>query len=843
MSWRTRYLLVGLLGLGAVAAAEAAAPPAPPLVDTFGDPLPRGAVARLGTVRWRHDGASAFAFTRTGETLVSIGSGAVQFWEVKTGKVVRSFPVENRFGGAQLSMPVAGDVIVVGASSDKVVAYDTKTGKELWRIEGAWRKWFESVAITPDGSTVAVGMGGGDGIKLLEAKTGKLLRTLDNGKKSVSHLEFSADGGTLLAVEAGRLNQWQFESSVTLHVWDVKAGKKLREWKEEGCHSAALSPDGKTVACAPMGTPRLYDVTSGKPLPKLKADPKVLTGGTFLPRTAFGPDGTLALGYSGRIELWDVKKAKLVREIRTEAYQVAFRRDGKMLAMSSGEFSLIDLETGKRAFDLPSVPGSISDLTVSGDGKLVAAVTRLEGILLWDARTGRQVGRSPVPRDVYPWYVQFLRGGTSLAGLGVRIKEEGKSDRRRDVILWSWDFRRSRELWPEESLGERPEYSFDPRGVLFAHQTESGVTVRNLTTGKLRRKIPLDKDDRGRVRRVSDLFFAPDGNTLAVGRDVDYRKRVVEVWDLKLNKVVGQVETRPFEYGRVFGFAVHGRHLLVPHKYREECRAWDLWTSNVRTMELPPNTSRSGYSPKDTVSPNGLWIARTDREVTRIIEFATGQVVLTWKGDPTPPDDCAWMPDSKRLVVALQPPLVLDLPLCADAPKAAGLSGQKRRAAIWADLESKDAAVAFRAICWLASHPDEALPLLEKHLKPVPGPDLVPIRKLVAQLDDEDFDTREDAEEKLKKVGYPAKRLLEEVVGSDKASLEQRRRARRLLAAIKVPAKVAEQLREDVAQLRAMQVLEWIDSPRAREHLKALSEGDPDVALTRYARSALALAP
>src|SRR5262249_17424414 len=151
-------------------------------------------------------------------------------------KVVRSFPVENRFGPAQLSMRLVGDVVVAG-KSDRVAAYETKSGKELWRLEGAWRKWFECAAITSDGSTVAVGMGGEGVIKLLKAKTGKHLRTFDSGKKSTSHLEFSADGATLLAVEAARVNQWQFNVSRTLHVWDMRAGKKLREWKERHCLS------------------------------------------------------------------------------------------------------------------------------------------------------------------------------------------------------------------------------------------------------------------------------------------------------------------------------------------------------------------------------------------------------------------------------------------------------------------------------------------------------------------------------------------------------------------------------------------------------------------------------
>jgi hypothetical protein len=111
----TQYLLACLLGLAVVAAADSAAPPVP-RVDAYGDPLPRGAVARLGTVRWRHDGASAFAFTRAGETLVLVGSGAVQFWDIKTGRVVRSFPVDNRFDQTQLSLPLAGDVVMTGKS-------------------------------------------------------------------------------------------------------------------------------------------------------------------------------------------------------------------------------------------------------------------------------------------------------------------------------------------------------------------------------------------------------------------------------------------------------------------------------------------------------------------------------------------------------------------------------------------------------------------------------------------------------------------------------------------------------------------------------------------------------
>src|SRR5262249_55456051 len=143
-----------------------------PWVDAFGDPLPRGAVARLGTMRFRHLGCHAFAFSPSGDTLVSIGADAVQVWDAKTGRVIRSFPVENSFSGKQLSLPVARDV-VVAVKADRLVVHDSKTGKELWRLDGE-RVRFESVAVAPDGSAVAVGFGEGE-IRLYEAKTGKRL--------------------------------------------------------------------------------------------------------------------------------------------------------------------------------------------------------------------------------------------------------------------------------------------------------------------------------------------------------------------------------------------------------------------------------------------------------------------------------------------------------------------------------------------------------------------------------------------------------------------------------------------------------------------------------------------
>src|SRR5262249_19109265 len=94
----TRITILTLLLLPATFAAGAQ-PPQPkaderkPKTDFYGDPLPPGAIARLGTVRLRQGGqVECMAFAPDGKTLLT-GGGAetAVLWDVKTGKEVRRF--------------------------------------------------------------------------------------------------------------------------------------------------------------------------------------------------------------------------------------------------------------------------------------------------------------------------------------------------------------------------------------------------------------------------------------------------------------------------------------------------------------------------------------------------------------------------------------------------------------------------------------------------------------------------------------------------------------------------------------------------------------------------------
>ncbi len=68
------------------AAAEKRPEPRPP-VDAHGDPLPDGATARLGTIRFNHgDGLNHLFFSPDGKTIYSEGGGSIRLWDAVTGK-------------------------------------------------------------------------------------------------------------------------------------------------------------------------------------------------------------------------------------------------------------------------------------------------------------------------------------------------------------------------------------------------------------------------------------------------------------------------------------------------------------------------------------------------------------------------------------------------------------------------------------------------------------------------------------------------------------------------------------------------------------------------------------
>jgi hypothetical protein len=169
---------------------------------------------------------------------------------------------------------------------------------------------------------------------------------------------------------------------------------------------------------------------------------------------------------------------------------------------------------------------------------------------------------------------------------------------------------------------------------------------------------------------------------------------------------------------------------------------------------------------------------------------------------------------------------ILSRPLFSEEPDAVSLQQ-------WNELRRAGPS-GYRALCWLADHPYRAIPLLTKQLRPATAADPEVLQRLLADLDHADFARREAATKELARLGDGAATLLQKARQAG-PSPEARRRIDELLARLKGPVTDTEMLRS----IRAVEVLERIASPEARDLLRVLAEGDSGGRLTREARLSL----
>jgi hypothetical protein len=149
---------------------------------------------------------------------------------------------------------------------------------------------------------------------------------------------------------------------------------------------------------------------------------------------------------------------------------------------------------------------------------------------------------------------------------------------------------------------------------------------------------------------------------------------------------------------------------------------------------------------------------------------------------------------------------------------------------LWADLAAGDARTAYEAMCTLRAGPWQAVPLLERHLQPVPRADARQIADVLRNLDSDQFPLRDQAAKQLERMGEAAEPALRRVLAGE-ASEEVRRRVARLLDRLEGP--------NELRRGRALDVLESIGDAEARRLLTRLAQGAPQARLTREAQAAL----
>lgn len=254
------------------------------------------------TIRWNGvNDSRVWMFTPDGRSLLATEQpGRAVLREVATGKEVWELELKTRDGHYSLALSPDGKTMAVGERTGAIVLYQLAlpgkavvAGEQL-QLTAPVRQSIQSLAFTPDGKHLATAQG--EKIVLWDAVSGKAVRSIESGGAQSQSL-MSPDGKSVFA--------WWDSQLAKL---DLGTGKMLFAFRASGerMAAAAVSPDGRLVAVASHGEKDgsyilIIDAQTGKQLAKL-------TGHAQPARhLAFSPDGKLlaAGDDAGVIKIWE----------------------------------------------------------------------------------------------------------------------------------------------------------------------------------------------------------------------------------------------------------------------------------------------------------------------------------------------------------------------------------------------------------------------------------------------------------------------------------------------------------------------------------------------------------
>jgi WD40 repeat protein/transcriptional regulator with XRE-family HTH domain len=312
----------------------------------------------------------------------------VKFWDIQTGECLTTIDTHS-LGSDSMAFDLEGEIFARGNSEG---------GIGLWRVNPilapqylgiliGHQHYIEPVSFARKGMLATLSYG--EGIKLWDTRSGKLLTSIQGYSRLIGTTAFSADGKLLIQGDAnGRIRIWDLVNKRYMSNFQAHTGPI---WK------ITVSSDGKKFAsCADDRLIKLWDL---KELRCLKTF--IGHSGRIFTLTSSSDGTMLASGSTDRlINLWSADNDNNVNAIQSlerlfdQVWSLAFDPTGRILASghNDGEIHLWTIETGNHLRVMHHEANLWGDLVgalrFSSDGKYLFSSSANELLRRWDISTG-----------------------------------------------------------------------------------------------------------------------------------------------------------------------------------------------------------------------------------------------------------------------------------------------------------------------------------------------------------------------------------------------------------------------------------------------------------------------
>lgn len=413
--------------------------------------------------------------------------GFVRVVDATTGAEVGRVPAGDACAGPPTYTPDGRLIVVPGIERGTLGVLDAGTLDVLLTLSQPTC----SIAVSPDGTRVAAGL---DELNVWDLRTGELLFSRP-APEGIIGLDWSPDGRSIASGGQDGIAR----------IWDAADGtERLTLAGHTGLVAlVAFSPDGtRLLTGGGDGTARVWDIT---PTGTAEILGVVEPGG--INTLEFDADGTRLLtgGNSGRSWLWDSSSGARVAGF-PDAWSSTFGADGTIVTLGR-HIRVVDGSSGERIATIAPNHGEVGGepwgLHVSPDGTRIALYGEGGIVTILDAASHKVLEQLGEPAGPFDDMVDaaFSPDGKLLAGLSGL------------ATLYLWDVATGEELLRfQAQTGLASAVAFSPDGTMLATAGADGASVWSVPSGE---RVAAMRD----AGRIGDVAFSPDGALIATAGD------------------------------------------------------------------------------------------------------------------------------------------------------------------------------------------------------------------------------------------------------------------------------------------------------------------------------------